>query len=164
MVILWTHCRGQASDREEKRNSPGTWGKPDPKKTKNSTIEASILLKTNKAMSETKLKRTQNECNFEHRRRDLNLQSAVSTYMADNLCATREFPPLPGRAAPRKHKNSGNEAKKSLKTKDLALLNAAHWSGFCARMTPDRIPKRAQTPHIEQNGPKAPGRVARRGK
>jgi len=60
VVLLWTHCRGQASDREEKRNSPDTRENRDPKKTKNSTNEASMLLKTHDGIS----KRTQNELKF----------------------------------------------------------------------------------------------------
>ena len=52
MVILWTHCRGRASDREEKRNSPGSRENRGPQKTKNDTTEASMLLKTKKDMSE----------------------------------------------------------------------------------------------------------------
>jgi hypothetical protein len=46
VVILWTHCRRQASVREEKRNSPGTGENRARKKTKNSTNEANMLLKT----------------------------------------------------------------------------------------------------------------------
>jgi len=46
MVILWTHCRWQAVEREEKRNSPGTGENGGRKETKNSTNEASKLLKT----------------------------------------------------------------------------------------------------------------------
>jgi hypothetical protein len=65
VVILWTDCRGQASGHEEMLNSPGTRKNRAPKKTKNSTSEASMLLKTKKGMSETKLrtnlKRTQIE-------------------------------------------------------------------------------------------------------
>ena len=45
MVILWTLCRGQAVEREENRNSPGTGENRGPTKTKNSTNEASKLLK-----------------------------------------------------------------------------------------------------------------------
>ena len=71
MVILWTHCREQASDREEKCNSPGTGEIRGPKKTKNSTNEASMLLKTKKGTSETKLKRTQNEPQLSAQMRDI---------------------------------------------------------------------------------------------
>ena len=46
MVRLRTHCRGQTSEREEKRNRPGTGENREPKQRKNSTIEASKLLKT----------------------------------------------------------------------------------------------------------------------
>jgi hypothetical protein len=46
MVLLWTHCRGQAVEREERRNSPGTGENRGTKKTKNNTNEASKLLKT----------------------------------------------------------------------------------------------------------------------
>ena len=164
MVILWTHCREQASDREEKRNSRRTRGIRGPEKTKDSTIEASMFLKIKKGMSETNLKRTQNECSFERQRRDLNLQSAGSAYIANNVCATRGLFPSPGRAAPQAHKNSGNEAEKSLTTKDWAVPTVSHWSVFCARLKPNRAPKRAQTLYIVQNELKAPGRMARRGR
>ena len=53
VVILWTPCHGQAADREEKRNSPGSGENRGTKKRKNSTIEANMLLKTKKGMSET---------------------------------------------------------------------------------------------------------------
>ncbi len=62
VVIWWTPCRGQATHREEKRNSPGTRENRGLKKTKNSTIEASMFLKTKDGRCETKLKRTQIEC------------------------------------------------------------------------------------------------------
>jgi hypothetical protein len=52
VVILWTHYRGQASDREEKRNCASAGENRAPKKTKNDAIEASMLLKTKKGMSE----------------------------------------------------------------------------------------------------------------
>ena len=50
VVILWTPCRGQASDCEEKCNTPGMPETRCPKKTKNSTIEASRLLKTQRCV------------------------------------------------------------------------------------------------------------------
>jgi len=50
VVILWTHCRGQASNREEKRNSPCNRENRDPKVKKNNTNEASMLLKTHEAL------------------------------------------------------------------------------------------------------------------
>jgi hypothetical protein len=59
------------------------------------------------------------------------------------------------------HENSGNETKKSLKTKGRAIPNAAHWSCFCVPMTPNQTPKRAQQPHIAQNEPKASRQMAR---
>ncbi len=59
------------------------------------------------------------------------------------------------------YKNSGNEAKKSLKTKDRAVPNAAFRSGFCAPATPNQAPKRAETPHIPQNELEAPSQLAR---
>jgi hypothetical protein len=45
VVIWWTHCHGRASDRDEKRNSPGTRENRGPEETKNSTNEASKLMK-----------------------------------------------------------------------------------------------------------------------
>ena len=70
MVALWTHCRRQASDREEKHNSPGTRGGRGQKKTKNSTIEASMLLKKNDGI----LKRIQNELRIDCTMRALNAE------------------------------------------------------------------------------------------
>jgi hypothetical protein len=37
---------------------------------------------------------------------------------------------LPGRGSARKYKNSGNEAKKSLKTKDITFFDAANCAHF----------------------------------
>jgi hypothetical protein len=59
------------------------------------------------------------------------------------------------------YKNSGNEAKKSLKTKDRAVPDVAHWSGFCVPMMPNQAPKRPQTPHIAPNGPRVSSQMAR---
>jgi hypothetical protein len=70
VVILWTHCRGWASDREEKRNSPCNQENRDPKITKNNTNEASKLLKTNDGI----LKRTQNELKLIVQMRALNTE------------------------------------------------------------------------------------------
>jgi hypothetical protein len=44
--MLWTHCRGQASDREEKRNGPGYGECRELQKMKNSGNEAKKYLKT----------------------------------------------------------------------------------------------------------------------
>ena len=57
MVILWTHSRRQDPHREEKRHSPGTGENRALTTTKNSTNEASILLKTKDGLA----KRTKNE-------------------------------------------------------------------------------------------------------
>ena len=57
MVTLWTPCREWASDCEEKCNTPYRRENWDLKITKNSTNEASMLLKTRDAFR----KRTQNE-------------------------------------------------------------------------------------------------------
>jgi len=46
---------------KEKQDSQGEWGIADVRTARRITNEASMLLKTQEGMSETKLKRTQNE-------------------------------------------------------------------------------------------------------
>jgi hypothetical protein len=46
VVVLWTSCREQASDYEEKRNSPGVGKCRELQKMKNSGNEAKNYLKT----------------------------------------------------------------------------------------------------------------------
>jgi hypothetical protein len=41
------------------------------------------------------------------------------------------------RCAPRKMKNSGNEAKEYLKTKDITFLNDANYARFARNLTPN---------------------------
>jgi hypothetical protein len=42
---------------------------------------------------------------------------------------------LPGWGSVRKYKNSGNEAKKWLKTKDITFLNAANYARLACQLT-----------------------------
>jgi len=49
---------------------------------------------------------------------------------------TRQEAALPGWERPGKHKNSGNEAKESLKTKDIAFLNAANHGRLACKLAP----------------------------
>jgi hypothetical protein len=139
VVILWAHCRGQASDREEKRNGLRTQENRRPENTKNITIEASMSLKTNEALR----KRTQNELK-------LSAECAQSTHNSSFL-KPHMFRPGSGRGNAawyeaawlaeirrrgRKHINSGNEAKEYLKTKDFTFLHGANYARFARHSAP----------------------------
>jgi hypothetical protein len=130
VVILWTHRRGQASDREEKRNSPGTGENLGPGITKNSTNEASMLLKTRDGI----LKRTQNELRIDSTMRasiaEFELFGATRVPARVWDAGMRPGWRLPGwrRSGDARHnaKTSWNEAKKYLKTKDITFSSGAN--------------------------------------
>jgi hypothetical protein len=92
---------------------------------KNITNEASMLLKTQERVVETKLKRT----HFERQACQLNPQIGLSLHTSVRACGPRckhpaRFVKEPARGTPlnpRKCKNSGNKAKKLLKTKEVSF-------------------------------------------
>jgi hypothetical protein len=122
-----------------------------------------MLLKTKKGMSETKLKRTQNEPQLSAQMREtepkFELFDIAHVWAGEWIVGDGEETEIARLGETREtageYENSGNEAKKSLKTKDRAVPNVAHWSGFCVPMTPNHTPKRAQTAHNAPNEPKA---------
>jgi len=134
VVILWTHCRGQAAEREEKRNSPVTEENRGPEKTKNSTIEASMLLKTKKCMSRTKLKRTQNEPQLSAQMREIEpnfelidiARVGAGVWTVGDGAGTEITRLVETQGSAREYNNSGNEAKKCVKTKHITFLSAAN--------------------------------------
>jgi hypothetical protein len=129
VVIWWTHCRGQASLREEKRNSPGIGENRGPKKTGNDTIEASMLLKTQKGMSETKLKRTQNEPQLSAQMRETELefehigiaQFPAGDWIVGDAAGTGIARLGETRGTAREYKNTGNKARMLMKTNDITF-------------------------------------------
>ena len=62
---------------------------------------------------------------------------------------------------PRKYKNSGNEAKNLLKTKDITFLNGANFVFFACKSTRIEASQEQKTPHLAQTNPNL--QVARRG-
>jgi len=117
-------------EREENRNSPATEENRGPGKTKNSTIEASMLLKTKKGMSRTKLKRTQNELQLSAQMREIepkfelfdNAHVGAGNWIVGEVAGTEITRLVETRGTSREHKNSGNKAKKWLKTKHITFL------------------------------------------
>jgi hypothetical protein len=101
-----------------------------------------MLMKTKKGMSETKLKRTRNEPQLSARMREIDpkfeLFEIADVRAGDQIVgdvAGTEIARLGEiRRIARKYKNSGNEAKEYLKTKDITFLNAANFVRFVCRL------------------------------
>jgi hypothetical protein len=144
--MLWTHCREQASDREEERNSPGTGENRGPRKTKIVGTNSVMLLKTKKEMPETKLKRTQNELKLSAQMREIEpkfeLFDIASVGAGDWIvgdAAGTEIARLgETRGTAREFKNSGNKARMLMKTKDITFLSAANYARFTRNLVPNR--------------------------
>ena len=103
------------------------------------TFEANMLLKTKERIVETKLKRT----HFERQMCRLNPQIELSLHTpvrAGGPCRkhTARFDREPARGTPqnpRKCKNSGNEAKKLLKTKEVSFKTNLREANFVTQTT-----------------------------
>jgi len=89
-----------------------------------------MLLTTHGDTSKMKLKRPHIECEMHA----LNAQFAIfdtAHAPAGNWNGEeQQGSKLPGRGSALKYKNSGNEAKKSLKTNNITFLNAANYARF----------------------------------
>ena len=121
-LSLWSRCGHIVVG--EGRSRPGAWvggndsaerRKEGLGKTKNNTNEATISLKTKKGMLETKLRTNPNEPKLECSTRAGS--ATVEFFESVHVSA--------GQGLRGNTKNSGNEAKKLLKTKDLAFLMGA---------------------------------------
>ena len=113
----------------------GNW-----KQIKNNTIEASMFLRTHRCTSRTNLKRTQIECTmcvsnaqFEsfHSAQVLSGSWSGEIASASGIARLAE-----NRRGARNYKNSGNEAKNSLKTNEITFFSAANYAQLTRRFTP----------------------------
>ena len=79
------------------------------------------------------------------------LQAAVwnRRMRQDSISAERGEP----QRIARKYKNSGNEAKEYLKTKDITFFDAAYFARFVRRSTPIRPQKEQEPPHFAKTMP-----------
>jgi hypothetical protein len=142
VVILWTHCRRQASDREEKRNSPGTREGQGPKKTKNDTNEASMSLKTNEAFR----KRTQNEPQLSAQMREINpkfelidgARVGAVDWIVGDAAGTGVARLAETRGTAREYKNNWNKARMLMKTKHITFLSGANQRPSARQSAPIR--------------------------
>ncbi len=71
---------------------------------------------------------------------------------------------LPGWGSARKYKNSGNEAKKYLKTNDITFLNAANCARFAFKLAQIRARKVQKTTRFAQNAAKTSEGTGKDGK
>jgi hypothetical protein len=116
-------------------------GKGASNKNKNSTSEAVMFLKTKEVIFCLVQKRTQNEANLE---RQMRVSSTKSGFLETSpKCLVRfsakhparaRFLSALGMAARGKTQNSGNEAKKWLKTKDITFFNGANYAHFAHKL------------------------------
>jgi hypothetical protein len=100
------------------------------KQTKNDTIEANMFLKTKGSTSKTNLKRTPIECEMRALNAHFKLFDNAHAPAGDWNGGTPQGSKLPGRGSAQKYKNSGNEAKKYLKTNDITFFVAANCAHF----------------------------------
>ena len=100
------------------------------KQIKNDTIEANMFVKTNGSTSRTNLKRTPIECEMRALNAQFKLFDTAHALAGDRNGGTPQGSKLPGRGSALKYKNSGNEAKKYLKTNDINFFVAANCAHF----------------------------------
>ena len=155
MVFLGTYCRRQAPDAGHPagyRGVPRRCGIRDGlKQARNNTTEANITLKTKKGVSETKRitnpKRTPIECNMRELKAEIERCRNMHVLARASNCEWGRFETAQAREIPRtarNYKNRGNEAKKSLKTKDITFFNGANFAPFMHNSAATR-PQKDQT-------------------
>ena len=104
-------------------------GKNGVRNKQKNTNEASMLLKTNKCMSETNSKRTPVECSepkFE-------LSDIAHGGAGNSIVGDVAGIGIARCVSTQKYKNSGNEAKNYLKTKDITFYDAANYARIACK-------------------------------
>jgi hypothetical protein len=105
-----------------------------------------MLLKTKKGMSETKLKRTQNELKLSAQMREIEPKFelfdiafvAAGDWIVGDAAGTEIARLGETRGTAREFKNSGNKARMLMKTKHITFLNDANDARFTRNLVPNR--------------------------
>jgi hypothetical protein len=105
-----------------------------------------MLLKTKKDMSETKLKRTQNELKLSAQMREINpkfelfdiASVGAGDWIVGDVAGTEIAGLGEARGTAREFKNTGNKARMLMKTKHIAFLSAANDVPFMRKIAPNR--------------------------
>jgi hypothetical protein len=82
----------------------------------------------------TNSKRTQIECEMHALNAQFEFFQTAHVLAGDRNGGMQQGSKVPGWGSEQKYKNTGNEAKKLLKTRDITFLNAANYARFACKL------------------------------
>jgi hypothetical protein len=129
VVSFWTLCRGQAAEREENRNSPGTARKTGVRKKQKKYERSQYVIENKDRHVGNELKRTQNEPQLSAQMREMEpkfelidgAHSRAGGWIAGDVAGTGIALLAETRGTAREYKNSGNKARMLMKKKDITF-------------------------------------------